>query len=193
MLKIPLQITRGDTVVWRDNDLKGPDPLTGRYANYNPEEYSLSWGFRSQGQPVNITAISEGSDFVTTLTGAATAQFSPGPVTWQASITRLGNRLTICTGILTVKQDLITTLDPVDSVSETAKMLQAVNDAIQSSMQGGAVKEYEIKGRRLDRYSLAELIQLRQTLKIELQREQAAAKIAQGYPDPRRVFVRFGR
>jgi len=51
---------------------------------------------------------------------------------------------------------------------------------------------YEIAGRRLERFSIPELLKLRDRYKYEVAREEIAERVARGLPDKRRVMVRFG-
>ena len=56
------------------------------------------------------------------------------------------------------------------------------------------VQEYEIAGRRLKHYSMGELLQLRDRLRGEVAREQAATNAANGTGGaPGRIYVRFGQ
>lgn len=48
------------------------------------------------------------------------------------------------------------------------EMLDNVNNAINAIAAGGAVQSYAINGRQLARYSLGELMKLRETLKSEI-------------------------
>jgi hypothetical protein len=60
-----------------------------------------------------------------------------------------------------------------------------------TAMQG--VKRYSIGGRELERYSITELIQLESKLSNDVRGEQAAAAMAAGRPNPRKLHVRMGR
>jgi hypothetical protein len=51
---------------------------------------------------------------------------------------------------------------------------------------------YSIAGRSLNRYAMADLLALRSRLQAEVAREDAAAAVAAGGFDRRRIYVRFG-
>lgn len=54
------------------------------------------------------------------------------------------------------------------------------------------VSEYTLPdGRRVRKQDLPELVKLRDKFRRELQSEQAAAAVASGLPNPRKVVVRF--
>ena len=58
--------------------------------------------------------------------------------------------------------------------------IQAIDDAIDSIITGGAVREYEINGRSDARYKLSELIELRKDL---LKQKAAAVGGVRNYTD----------
>jgi hypothetical protein len=53
------------------------------------------------------------------------------------------------------------------------------------------VQEYQIGGRSLKRYKMAELLQLQDSLKAEIAMERKAEKIRQGLGNPGLAKVRF--
>lgn len=175
-LNIPRTITPGDTVSWRDS-----------FCDYKPPDYSLSWAIRG-ASAINLDAIATGDEFETTITPAQSGTLVAGSYFFQA-YTRYGdNRITIGSGQITVLANLGALADPYDGSTTAQKMLAAVEEAIQARLSGGAVDSYEIKGRQLNRTPLPDLVKLRDQLKIEVAREQAAAGLM---PDARRLFVKF--
>lgn len=73
--------------------------------------------------------------------------------------------------------------------THAATMLAKIETFLEGTDLSAA--EYEIAGRRLKHYPLADLITLRNNYRAEVRRETAATSIAAGTGDPRRVFVRF--
>jgi hypothetical protein len=69
--------------------------------------------------------------------------------------------------------------------------LSYVETAIRTLSQGGMVQEYTIGNRNLKRYKMPELLQLRDVLKAEVDRERRAEKIRQGLGNPGVARVRF--
>lgn len=176
-LNIPRNLTAGDTLSWRDS-----------FSDYKPPEYSLSWAIRG-ATAINLEAIAVGEEFETTITPALSSSLASGTYFFQA-YTRYsgGSRHTIGSGQITVLANLESAQYAYNGSTTAQKMLAAVEVAIQARLTGGAVDSYEIKGRRLDRTPLPDLVALRSQLKIEVQREQAAAGLM---PDARRLFIRF--
>lgn len=175
-LNIPRTITPGDTVTWRDS-----------FAEYKPPDYSLSWAIRG-ACILDLNAIAVGDEFETTITPTASSNLTPGTYFYQAYTRYVGGRITVGSGQITVRANLESTLASYEGSTTAEKMLAAVEAAIQARLSGGAVDSYEIKGRRLDRTPLPDLVVLRSQLKIEVQREQAAAGLM---ADPRRLHIRF--
>ena len=66
--------------------------------------------------------------------------------------------------------------------NSTATRLQKVRDAIDALMDGGAVQSYEINGRQLSHYSLAQLMDLEKRLLSMVNSERS---------DQSTNFVRF--
>ena len=69
--------------------------------------------------------------------------------------------------------------------------LEKVETAIRTLATGGMVQEYTIGGRNLKRYKMGELLQLRDNLKAEVDRERRAEKVRQGLGNPGVTRVRF--
>jgi len=66
-----------------------------------------------------------------------------------------------------------------------------VQAAIRTIISGGAVKQYSIGNRNLQKYDLPDLLALETKLKAELKREQRAQLMANGLGNPFNLFVRF--
>lgn len=138
---------------------------------------------------LNLIAQVEGDEYISTISASASAGLNWGTYYFQAYLsTMVGHRLTIGGGQITVVANLETSLQPYDGSTTAQKMLLAVETAIQARLSGGAVDSYEIRGRSLARTPLPELVVLRNQLKIEVAREQAAAGLM---PDSRRLFIKF--
>jgi len=56
------------------------------------------------------------------------------------------------------------------------EMLDNVDSAINSIMTGGAVQEYAFNGKNIKKYSLAELMNLKEQLKAEIRAESGSVR-----------------
>lgn len=62
-------------------------------------------------------------------------------------------------------------------LTDKKAQLKAVNGAIDTLLSGGAVQSYSIRGRSLNRYSLTELMSLRDSLRTEIARKNGRGKM----------------
>jgi hypothetical protein len=190
MSDIPATIRAGDTVTWRDEattDSLGNPVTSGTWA----QSYYLRSPVAGAGLTVVSTAY--GNGWETTITAASSATLAVGAWYWQALATSGSDAITIGSGSLMVLPALNYTGTPAafDGRSQARKDLEAVQGAIRALISGGAVKAYTIGSRKLERYTLTELIELENGLKADVTRENAAERIANGLGDPRNLFVRF--
>lgn len=197
VLGIPKQLTAGDRAVWRDSELSGPD-AQGRPIAYSPALHQLRYEIRGAylGAQLTLNAIADGADWVTTVTSAISANLVAGTYNWAAAICEGTERFTLGSGRIQILPNLATVTAPHDGRSQAQRQLDAVQSAITTLMEGGAVQEYTIEGggdkRQLSRYSLEELLALESRLKQEVAAEKQAEDIAKGLPGRRPLFVRFG-
>ncbi|WP_446744289.1 hypothetical protein [Silvibacterium acidisoli] len=152
----PDEIRAGDTVSWQRQFDRYP-PGSG---------FSLSYIFlgQSAGYPVGGSMVANGpNNFVVTVPAATTAAWQPGSYRWQAYIHDAnGNRYTVAEGITEILPNLENQTSGLDDREPDEKIL----DAIISMLSGKAsqdAQEYEIAGRRLNRYSWTELMRMRST------------------------------
>jgi hypothetical protein len=192
-MTIPATIRAGDTVTWRD------DATTDSLGNaVTSGTWSLSYFLRSATAGatggLTVASTSYGSGWETTISTTSSATLAAGGWYWQARATNGANAITTGTGSLTVLAALNYTGTPAafDGRSQARQDLDAVQAAIRSLISGGAVKRYTIGSRQLERFGLAELIELENRLKAQVAKEEAAQRMANGLGDPRNLFVRFG-
>jgi hypothetical protein len=176
MLNIPKSIVSGDTISWTDQLPQYPASL-----------WQLSWAIRGNSV-LDAIATADGNDFVTEISANSSASLVSGVHHWQAYVTQGTDRTTIGNGAIEVIQDLATATTGYDGRTEAQKLLAAVETALNAIAKGEMVQSYSIKGRSLSKYSLTELIQLRDRLKGEVAR-QAASKSGMD----RRVYIQFDR
>ncbi len=189
-MNIPSEIRAGDTVKWRD------DPTTDVFGNeIKSDNWTLKYYLRTntaaEGQVLTGSVYQNGWEF--TISGADSALFDAGTWYWQAIATFGSETFTLSYGSLEVEASLVFSGVPLafDGRTQAKKDLEAVQLAIRTLLNGGAVQEYKIGNRNLKRYELGDLMQLEGKLKAEVKREEQAALIANGLGNPRNMFVRF--
>lgn len=187
MLNIPGQLIIGDTSTWNDSGLRGSDPVTGEVTDFASDKYVLTYAIRGN-VALNIAAVANGSGFRTTISSMQSSALIAGLYFWQAYVTdSLNNRVTLCSGQVQAISNLAVGSGAFDGRTTAKKMLDAVEGAILARMQGGAVIEYQIKGRDLRRDPLPDLIKFRDQLRMQVAREEGKTC----GKDSRRLFVRF--
>lgn len=180
----PISIRSGNTVKWRKS-------FTSYPAN---DGWALTYVLTLQSdfsKRLSVAAVADSADFVTTLSAAQTAALTPGTYNLFGSVLKAGERYDVFTGTIELKPDLAAILTG-DHRSDIKKKL----DAVEAAILGKATvdqQSVQINGRSVTRYSLAEMLVLRDRLKADYQKELQAEQIARTGINPRRVGVRFAR
>lgn len=187
---VPDTIYAGDTVIF---DVPAFTDSIG--TEINSGSYTLTWYARTNtaSEGATIVGVAESTGWRVTVPSSTTGGFDAGLWTWQAIATSGSVQYTAGRGQFTVKATLEYSGTPgaFDDRSRAQIDLDYVEAAIRTLAQGGVVQEYTIGGRSLKRYKMAELIQLRDALKAEVDRERRAEKVKQGLGNPGVTRVRF--
>ena len=180
----PLSIRSGNTVKWRKS-------LSDYPAN---DGWALTYTLTLQSdfsKRLQVAAVVDGADFVTTLTAVQTAAMPAGTYNLFGSVSKSGERYDVFAGTIEIKPDLASLLTG-DHRSDIKRKL----DAIEAAIEGKATVDQlslSINGRSITRYSLAEMLTLRDRLKADYQKELQAEQFGRTGINPRRVGVRFAR
>jgi hypothetical protein len=143
------------------------------------------------GTAIGITAIADAGQWVVQAHAPITSGWLPGEYSWAAWVEKGVEKYTVETGILTVLPDPRTASVGTDTRSATERAFDAVNAMLQGRATDG-VQSYTINGRQLSRYSMADLLKLRDRLRVDLARERRAAGLQDAVGTTRRIFVRIG-
>ena len=190
-MNIPSEIRAGDTIQWKD--AAGVDNLGNTVGS---GAYTLTYYLRTNtaSEGHTVAGTQDGSqDWLFTISATDSANFDAGEWFWQAIATKTGSTITLGSGQLKVLASLSYSGTPgaFDGRSQVEKDLDAVQAAIRTIISGGAVKQYSIGNRNLQKYDLPDLLALETKLKAELKREQRAQLMANGLGNPFNLFVRF--
>ena len=187
---VPELIYAGDTVIF---DV--PEFTDSIGTTISSGTYTLKWYARTNtaSEGTTITGAAESTGWRVTVPAATTLTSDAGLWSWQAIATYSTLQFTAGRGQFTVKGSAAYTGTPgaFDDRSRAEIDLSYVETAIRTLSQGGMVQEYTIGNRNLKRYKMPELLQLRDVLKAEVDRERRADKIRQGLGNPGVARVRF--
>lgn len=177
----------GDSASWHDDPWTAP--LCG--PRHTSADWTLTYQLRGPSQ-LTLTAAADGDGWLTSVTTAQSGALMPGAYAWAAQLTRPDERVTIRVGKLTVVADLAAVADTFDPRSQAERALADCELALASfKSSGGKVKSYTIGTRQTEFHSLTELMALRSFWQTRVHRERAAAAIANGGVNPRKLLVRF--
>ena len=187
---VPKLVYAGDTVIF---DVPAFTNSVG--TQIDSGTYTLKWYARTNTnhEGATITGTAQGDGCRITVPAATTTDFDAGTWTWQAVATYSSEQYTAGRGQFTVKATAVYSGQPgaFDDRSRAEVDLEKVETAIRTLAAGGMVQEYTIGGRNLKRYKMGELLQLRDNLKAEVDRERRAEKVRQGLGNPGVTRVRF--
>lgn len=130
------------------------------------------------------------SAFLFVVTGVASSAWVAADYTWVNWVEQSPDRHTLDTGVVKVLPNPATAT-ALDLRTTAVKALAAI-DAYLADANNLSAASYTIAGRSLSRYTRAELIAERSKWQAEVARENAAARVAAGLPDNRRIYVRWG-
>lgn len=186
-MRIPGQITAGDSVKWTDETV-----LDANGAGLDPSVWTLHYAIRG-AVSLDLVATQAGASFQTSMSPAQSATLTPaGTFYWTAFVTNAdGDRITTGRGAIVVLPDLTAAPAGYDGRNQDEKDLAAVRAAISARLAGGAVSDYAIAGRSLKNEPMAALVAMESRILAKISRARQAEQIAQGLGNPRQIFVRF--
>jgi len=180
----PGRLTAGDTANWLKT-----------LADYPATDgWVLAYTLLNVAGKIAIGSTAQGADH---LVGASAAQSATWPAGEYAYSARVSRTVALVLQAHTVGFGRFTVAPAfgeaatLDTRSSARQGLDAVTAYLANPANLGAAS-YTIAGRSLGRHGIPELIALKTHLQAEVSREDAAARVALGLPDKRRVFVRFG-
>lgn len=175
----PASVNAGDTVRWVKT-------LSDYPASAG---WVLIYVLLNAAGKITITTSAQGADHLVNVAAATSANWAAGDYAWRSQASKDGEVYTVDEGRITVRPSFGAA--QLDTRSSARIAFEAV-EAYLADANNLSAAEYQIAGRQLRRHSLSELWQHRDRLRVEVAREDAAARLAAGLPDTRRVFVRFG-
>ena len=181
-IREPASLVAGDTVTWKKSlsDYPASDGWVLKYRLIN-----------SAGR-IDITAATSGDDHLVTVAAATTAGWTAGTYTWQAYVDGVSSqRFTVGAGTLDVKPDLAAEAAGYDTRTTAKKTLDLIDAALLAHGASAWTQEYEIAGRKMKFKSVGDFLALRDRIKAEVKREEAAQRIGRGMDAGNKLYVRY--
>lgn len=176
----PAIVAAGDTVKWQKHL---PDFLA-------VDGWSLTYTFVNASARFTVTAGSaSGADHLITVPASTTGSWAAGTYDWRAQVSKSGEVYTVGTGRMVVQPSFSAA---TDARSQARRMLEAVESVLEGRASS-AVQDYQIAGRSLRHIPIPDLLTLRDRLRMDVTREDAAADLAAGRGPRGRIQVRFGQ
>jgi hypothetical protein len=175
----PASLLAGDTATWLIS-------LTDYLAS---DGWVLAYTLINATAKISISSTASNDEHLVNVDAATTAAWTAGTYSWRAQVSKAGQVFTVASGSIVVQPAFAAST--LDNRSHARKALDAVQAYLENPANLSAAM-YEIAGRKLQRLSIPDLLTLRDRYQFEVAREEAAALVARGLPDKRRVMVRFG-
>lgn len=184
-MNVPLTLVAGDTWEWTES-------LSSYPAS---DGWSLAVHLRGFGLTViNLSSAASGDDHVVSAKASATATHLPGKYSWSALVTKgVGDdaeRHQVGSGYVTVEPNMATATATTEIRTPARIMLDNLESAIKR-LASREVESVQYNGRTVTYKDLGKLLRDRGTLRLEVAREDEAAKVAGGLQTGRRILTRF--
>jgi hypothetical protein len=172
---IPFEIRVGDTTRWRRD-----------FADYPASAgWSLAYTLIGSAGAQAFSAVADGDGFTITISAVDSSTWTAGSYTVTEYVTNGAERVTLNSVPVRVLADLAAATAAADLRTHARKVLDAIEAWLESKAPTSA--GFEIAGRKLQNYPLADLLKLRDRYRAEVLREERAAL---GF-GPVRILTRF--
>lgn len=187
-MNIPANLTAGDSASW--SDVPYVDQNNQRY---DSSGYSLVYELRGPGQPITLTAVSDGQGWKTTLGLGDSGNLVAGLWFWASVLIASNIRMTIGRGEVNVQANFSAqTTAGYDGRTLAEKSLADAESALSDlTASGKKVKKYSIGSRQAEYFTAPDLIAAINYWRVKVTNEKAAKGISDGLGNPRNLLVRF--
>lgn len=147
--RIPTQFTAGDSLSWLRQAPSDLQPADG---------WLLHYVLVGQGGVYSFDGTAQGTAWQVSVDAATTAAWVPGRYTAQEYVSNGSQRLTLTNYVVVIAPDLAAATGPVDTRSHAQKVLDAIDAWLES--KAPVAGSFEISGRKISYYPLADLLKL---------------------------------
>lgn len=157
--------------------------------------WTLRYWFKNATSHIEIVASASGSDFLVSVPAATTAVYPPGHYGWTATVDKGTDKYQVGSG----QTEVLPRVDTTGLLDQRSDARQIYDDLVamyksrtSSSSGGGGIQHYQIGDRQITYKTSEELIKDIEYWRAQVAAEEAAAQIAAGLGNPRRLYTRFG-
>lgn len=188
----PESFDAGTTVIWQIGLTEGYPSTDG---------WTLTYALVKADKQILVTGVGQDDgSYLMTIPAADSAAYPPGAYNWRAYVSKTGPPVLRYPvrgngGTIEVHPNIVTATEGYDLRSETKKNLDSIQSAIAAKLAGGDVSNYSLSSGGTS-YSVApytydELVQMRDRLQAEYNRERRQERRDRGIPTKRSTVVRF--
>lgn len=178
--RVPEKLIAGDT--WA---------FTTTLADYPAGTWTATLYFEKGDATFNAAASASGTDHAWSIDAATTAAYRAGVYRWRLAVANGSIRYTVDNGITEILTD-----PAAAGTSDTREHARKVLDAIEAYLEDRnnlQAAGFTVGGRSLSRYTIGDILKLRDVYKAEVAALDAADRSAAGLGTKRRAYVRFDR
>lgn len=169
---LPPSLVQGDAALWRVTPAQQPNYLAA-------DDWFLRYSFVNSSFSFRFDSVPAVEDHEFLVESSVSITWPAGDYSYQLqALNASGLRLTIGNGRFVVTPDYSSGTN-FDARSSARRALENVTAVIENRATS-ATSEYEIAGRKLKYISVSELLQLRDKLRLDVAREDAATAQASG-------------
>lgn len=155
--------------------------------------WTIAYELVNSAARIAFSSTASGDAHAINVSAATTAAYTSGTYAWRARVSNTGGEVhTVGSGTVTVEKSFAAA---ADGRSQARRMLEAVESMLEGRASS-ATEMYEIQTpgggmRKLKYLPIPDLLKLRDRLRQDVAREDAATRAAAGLQNPGRIQVRF--
>jgi hypothetical protein len=146
---------------------------------------------RAGGTATSVAGVASGDDHLLQVGAGTTQNWAAGAWGWETWAAKDGERYRLEAGQLDVVPGLIGAAAGIDTRTQAEKALDDARAAL--AAWSPTTRRYRIGGREMEFNAPADIIAVISHWETAVKAERAAASMASGRPNPRKLHVRMGR
>lgn len=146
---------------------------------------------RGAAGAITISASTEGADYRVQVPAATTASWAADSYAWESRVEKGAEKYPIDSGQIVIRPDITAQSGSFDSRSVAERAYEDARAAYAAF--NGTKSRYKIGEREIWFSTAADIVQQINYWALELKRERRHKALAEGRPDPSKVYVRLNR